>query len=413
MNILEIIEKKKNKENLTYEELDYAFNGYLKQEIPDYQMSALLMAICLNELNEEEIFNLTEIFIKSGEVIDLSKLDGIFIDKHSTGGVGDKTTLVIGPIVAACGLKMPKMSGRGLGLTGGTIDKLESIPGFNVYLTEEEFWQGLKEVGFIDVAQNEKLVPLDKVIYALRDVTGTTESLGLIAVSIMSKKIASGTKNILIDIKYGNGALIKTKEKALEFAEIIKNIGQKYQVKVLPIIDDMNTPLGNNIGNALEVKEAMDILQGKQGKLTDLCLDLSAKLINLACDISYEEAKQKCLDVINNNQAYQKFLDFVKFQKGDITKLKISPYSLEVKANEEGILTEINAHKIALLARSLGCFRQTKDDKIDYSVGIVLNKNIGDYININDTLCTLYISNPNFYLNEKDLECFKIEGGKL
>ncbi len=413
MNILDIIEKKRYKKHLTYEELEYAFNGYLNKQIPDYQMSSLLMAICINELDEEEIFALTEIFIKSGEVLDLSDIDGVFVDKHSTGGVGDKTTMVIGPIVAACHLKMPKMSGRGLGLTGGTIDKLESIPGFDVDLTFPEFKKGLQEIGFVNVSQNEKLVPLDKMVYALRDVTGTTESLGLIAVSIMSKKIAGGTKNILIDIKYGNGALIKTKDDAYKFSLLVKKIGEKYQAKVQTIIDSMNIPLGNNIGNALEVMEAMDILKGKQGYLTDLCLKLAANLISMGYNISYEDGYNMAEDAIKSGKAYQKFLEFVKYQKGDITKLKVSPYTLEVKSREEGFLKDINAHKIAKLASILGCFRQNKEAKINYEVGIVINKNIGDYVHKDDTLCTLYVDNKNIEIDEESLKCFKIEGGNL
>lgn len=411
MNSIAIIEKKKNKEHLTYEELDYIFNGYLKKEVPDYQMSALLMAITLNGLDEEEILDLTDIFIKSGDVLDLAKIKGIFVDKHSTGGVGDKTTLVIGPIVAACGLKMPKMSGRGLGLTGGTIDKLESIPGFNVDLSEEEFLKGLEKVGFVNVSQNEKLVPLDKLIYALRDVTATTESLGLIAVSIMSKKIAGGSNNILIDVKYGNGALIKSKEQALEFSQLVKKIGHKYHKKVETKIDDMNVPLGNNIGNALEIVEVMDILKGKQGYLTNLCLDLSATLISMGKNISYDEAKNEAMEALKSGKAYQKFLEFVNNQKGDITKLKVSPYTIEVKAKTEGILKDISAHEIAKLASVLGCFRLTKESKIDYSVGIVLNKNLGDPVKVDDVLCTLYVKN-NMKIDTDSIKCFKIEGGK-
>ena len=410
MNTITIIEKKKNKEHLTYEELDYIFNGYLKKEVPDYQMSALLMAITLNGLNEEEIMDLTDIFIKSGDVLDLSKIKGIFVDKHSTGGVGDKTTLVIGPIVAACGLKMPKMSGRGLGLTGGTIDKLESIPGFDVNLSEEEFFKGLEKVGFVNVAQNAKLVPLDKLIYALRDVTGTTESLGLIAVSIMSKKIASGADNILIDIKYGKGALIKSKDEAYKFSKMVKKIGEKYQKNVATKIDNMNIPLGSNIGNALEIMEVIDILKGKKGYLTDLCLDMASILIQMGKNISYENALQEAKEALNSGKAYQKFLEFVTFQKGDLTKLELSLDSIQIISNKEGLLKDIDAYQIAILARELGCTRKTKEDKIDHGVGIVLNKKIQDYINKNDVICTLYTKKANNITNEDVLKCFIIEG---
>ena len=412
MNIVAIIEKKKNKEHLTYEELAYAFNGYLHKEIPDYQMSALLMAMCLNSLDEQEIFDLTDIFIKSGEILDLSDIDGILVDKHSTGGVGDKTTLVIGPICAACGMKMPKMSGRGLGLTGGTIDKLESIPGFDVDLSFTEFKEGLKKVGFVNVSQNEKLVPLDKMVYALRDVTATTESIGLIAVSIMSKKIASSVKNILIDVKYGNGALIKTKIDAYRFSLLVKKIGKKFNRNVRTKIDSMKIPLGNNIGNALEVQEAMDILQGKEGYLTDLCLDIAATLIEMGKGISYDMAMNEAKQSIKDKTAYQKFLDFVKNQKGDITKLKVSPYTIDIKSDKDGIIKDINAHDIAVLASILGCFRQNKDEKLDYGVGIVLKKNLGDYVNQGDILCTLYVKDVNINVEKDCLKCFKIEGGR-
>ena len=324
MDILAIIDKKRLKQQLSYEELDYAFNAYLNKKIPDYQMSALLMAICINELDDQEIFDLTDIFLKSGDILDLSNISGIVVDKHSTGGVGDKTTLVIGPIVASCGLKMAKMSGRGLGLTGGTIDKLESIPGFDVNLTEEEFLNQVEKVGFANISQSNKLVPMDKVIYALRDVTSTACSLGLIAVSIMSKKLASGADHILLDVKYGKGALMKTKEEALEFDAIVKKIGKKYNKNVETVIDAMNIPLGNNIGNSLEILEVIDILKGKQGYLTNLCLKLSATLISMALNISYDESYQKAQEVLENKQAYNKFLEFVTAQKGDLSKIKVS-----------------------------------------------------------------------------------------
>ena len=410
MNIIEIIDKKRKKESLSYQELDYAFNSYLKKEIPDYQMSALLMAICINKLSEQEVFDLTDIFIKSGEVLDLSGVDGILVDKHSTGGVGDKTTLVIGPVVACCGLKMAKMSGRGLGLTGGTIDKLESIPGFDVDLSSKEFIDQLNKVGYVNVSQNEALVPMDKVIYALRDVTATCESLELIAVSIMSKKIASGTKNILIDVKYGNGALIKSIDDAYKFSELVKCIGKKYDCNVETIIDSMNMPLGNNIGNSLEVVEVMDILKGKKGYLTDLCLKLSATLISMAKNISYDTAYTEAKEAINSGKAYDKFLEFVKAQKGDITKIKVSEQTLEIKSNEEGILTYINAHKIAKLASIIGCFRKTKESTLDYTVGIVINKNLNDYVRKDETICTLYVNDKNIKIDEEDLKCFKIGG---
>ena len=409
MDILAIIDKKRLKQQLSYEELDYAFNAYLNKKIPDYQMSALLMAICINELDDQEIFDLTDIFLKSGDILDLSNISGIVVDKHSTGGVGDKTTLVIGPIVASCGLKMAKMSGRGLGLTGGTIDKLESIPGFDVNLTEEEFLNQVEKVGFANISQSNKLVPMDKVIYALRDVTSTACSLGLIAVSIMSKKLASGADHILLDVKYGKGALMKTKEEALKFDTIVKKIGKKYNKNVETVIDAMNIPLGNNIGNSLEILEVIDILKGKQGYLTNLCLKLSATLICMALNISYDESYQKAQEVLENKQAYNKFLEFVTAQKGDLSKIKVSDKKIEIKSSCSGILKSIDAQKIALLASKIGCFRKSKDDILDYSVGIVINKNINDYINENDILAYLYVNDINMNLTKDDIECFKIE----
>ena len=263
-NIIDIINKKRLKQKLNREELYFAFDGYLKGEIPDYQMSSLLMAICINDMSDEEIFDLTDIFINSGEQLDLSLVEGVKVDKHSTGGVGDKTTLIVAPIVAACGVKIAKMSGRGLGFTGGTIDKLESISGFNVSLTDQEFINQLNDINVAISSQTADLTPMDKAVYALRDVTATVESVPLIAVSIMSKKIASNADKILIDIKLGSGALIKTREDAERLSEIMIKIGNAYKREVRTVITNMEAPLGNNIGNSLEVLEAINILDGKE-----------------------------------------------------------------------------------------------------------------------------------------------------
>ncbi len=410
MNILNIIDKKRLNKHLEYEELDYAFNGYLNKNIPDYQMSALLMAICINKIDDKEILDLTDIFIKSGQVLDVSAINGPLVDKHSTGGVGDKTTMIIGPIIAACGLKMAKMSGRGLGLTGGTIDKLESIPGFNVNLSIEDFLHQVDNIGFATIAQNENLVPMDKKVYALRDATATCESLGLIAVSIMSKKIASGSKNILIDVKYGKGALIKSKDDAYLFSQIAEKIGQKYNCKVKCIIDNMDMPLGDNIGNSLEVLEAIDILNGKNNYLKDLCLKLAATLISMGKDINYDEAYKLAQEAIDNKKAYEKFQEFVKAQGGDITKIRVSPYKVMVKSLKNGQIVNIDAHKIAQLARAIGCFRETKEDKIDYSLGIVLNKRLNDKVKKDDILCELYVKeNYNKNIYDQAINCFEIK----
>lgn len=406
MNIVDIINKKRLKEILTREELDYAFNGYLEGIVKDYQMSSLLMAICINGMDDEEIFALTDIFIKSGDVLDLSMLDGIKVDKHSTGGVGDKVTLIIGPIVASCGVCIPKMSGRGLGHTGGTIDKLESIKGFRTDLSEEEFIKQVKDIGLAVIGQTKNLCPIDKVIYALRDVTGTTQSIPLIASSIMSKKIAGGADKILLDIKVGNGALMKTEEDALQLADKMVRIGKYYNRVVKCELTDMNTPLGDNIGNALEVMEAMDVLQGKKGSLYNLCYEVASEMVAMAKEISLEDAKVMVLNSLDSGKAYEKFLEFVKYQGGDINSLKVSDKKIDIKSNKKGTLKAINALKFGELSVSLGAGRRNKEDKIDHSVGIVLKKHLDDTIDVGDILCTLYVKNLDIEFNQD--EYFKI-----
>ena len=402
MNIVDIINKKRVKKSLTHEELDYAFNGYLNNTVKDYQMSSLLMAICINGMTDEEIFDLTDIFIKSGDVLDLSSIPGVKVDKHSTGGVGDKVTLIIGPIVSSCGVPVPKMSGRGLGHTGGTIDKLESIKGFNTNLTEEEFFNQVKKIGFAVTGQTKNLCPLDKVIYALRDVTGTVASIPLIATSIMSKKIAGGADKILLDVKVGDGALMKTMEDAKELASIMERIGKAHHRDVVCEITDMNIPLGHNIGNSLEVIEAMDTLQGMKGRLYDLCLDISAKMISMSKDISYDEAYKEASDAVTSGRAFKKFEEFVKMQGGDLSTLEVSNQIIEIKSNKSGTLNNIKALALGELSVSLGAGRRTKEDSIDHTVGIVVHPNLGDHINVGDTLATLYVKDKNLNLNQDD-----------
>ncbi len=403
MNIVDIINKKRLNQELSYEEMDYAFNGYLNNIVKDYQMSSLLMAICINGMNDNEIFNLCDIFIKSGDVLDLSSIKGVKVDKHSTGGVGDKVTLIVGPIVASLGIPVAKMSGRGLGHTGGTIDKLESIKGFNVNLTEEEFIKQVNDIGIAVISQTKNLCPLDKVIYALRDVTGTVASIPLIATSIMSKKIAGGADKILLDVKVGNGALMKTMEEAKALADIMERIGKKYNRDVICEITDMNIPLGDNIGNSLEVIEAMDVLTGKkQGRIKDLCVDVASQMVHMATNEEYESCKKKVLEVIDNGKAYQKFLEFVKAQGGDITSLKVSDKTIEIRSNKEGTLKTIYALPLGELSVSLGAGRRSKEDAIDYTVGIVINKEVGDIIKKNDLLATLYVNNTNLNLNQEE-----------
>ena len=409
MNILEIINKKRLKQELSYEELKYAFMGYLDEQVENYQMSSLLMAIVLNGMNDRETMDLTDIFLNSGDILDLSSIKGVKVDKHSTGGIGDKTTLIVGPIVASLGVKMCKMSGRGLGHTGGTIDKLESIPGFNVNLTNDEILNEVNDIGISLSAQTNNLTPLDKKVYALRDVTGTVESIPLIAASIMSKKIASGADKIIIDIKLGDGALIKTKEDAERLSVLVKTIGNKYNREVRTLITNMSTPLGNNIGNALEVKEAMDVLQGKQKDtyLYKVCVELAANLVSMALQVEMDEAVKLVENSITNGSAYQKFLELIKYQNGDINSLKISENIVEVKSEKEGTLKNIDALIIGKISCNLGSNRMTIDDVIDPSVGVVLNKKIGDHISIGDTLCYLYMGSR---INELDpLTAFEIE----
>ena len=405
MNILDIITKKKNKEELNYEELKYAFNGYLNKEIPDYQMSALLMAIVINGMNIEETYNLTKIFIDSGDTFTFAEK---VCDKHSTGGIGDTVTLVIVPILGALNIPLVKMSGKGLGITGGTIDKLESIPGYNVNLTKEEYIRYAKETKMVVGCQTSDLVPLDKIIYQLRDVTGTTESISLIASSIMSKKIACGAVNILIDIKCGEGALIKTKEDALELSNYLTEIGKRFNRNVKTIITDMDTPLSNCVGNSLEVLEAIEVLKGKKTNLTKISLEVASNLVMMHEDISFEEAYQKCEEVLNNNKAYNAFEKWIKNQNGDISKIKVSDKKIYIKSKSDGVITKISALKIGKLSLKLGAGRLNKESIIDYTVGIKLHKNILDQVKKGDILATLYVNDLNLNLTKEDLDIFKI-----
>lgn len=390
MNILDIIDRKRDGYTLTQKEMKYAFYNYLNGNIPDYQMSSLLMAICIRGMNDKEIIDLTDLFIESGEILDLSNISGVTVDKHSTGGVGDKTTLIIGPIVASCGLKVPKMSGRGLGFTGGTIDKLESIPGFKVNLTTDEFIKQVDKVGFAITCQTPNLAPLDKKVYALRDVTATVESIPLIASSIMSKKIASGAKNIVIDIKVGKGALIKNKDEAMEISRLMKKIGARYERNVETMITYMDIPLGTSIGNTLEIVEVIKILKGEENNyLVALSKALATKMVSMGKNISILEATKEVEEVLKNGKAYEKFVEMVKAQGGDLTKLKISKNIQRIYSTKDGHITNMDALKFGRLSLELGGGRKTKEDRIDPSVGIILNKKIGDDVKKGDVLCTL------------------------
>lgn len=390
--IVDIIAKKKDGKILSRQELEYFFNGYLKGEVEDYQMSSLLMAICIKGMADKEIFELTDIYIKSGEILDFSEIEGVKVDKHSTGGVGDKTTLIIAPIVASLGIPVVKMSGRGLGFTGGTIDKVESIKGFHTNRSMSAIKKQVKEIGISLSSQTSKLAPMDKKIYALRDVTGTVESIPLIAASIMSKKIASGADKILIDIKVGKGALIKNQRDAKKLRDLMIRIGDHYGREVRCIISDMNNPLGRCIGNALEVIEAIDILKGKEkNSLLDLCIDLSSEMVSMSKNISKRKAIKLVKEAIDSKKAYHKFLELVRYQHGDISSLKVSNKKIEIKSTKSGVVKSINALKFGKLSVYLGAGRQHEDDTINHEVGIKLNKLVGDKVKIGDTLCTLFV----------------------
>lgn len=395
--ILDIINKKRLGKELSYEELDFFFNGYLDGKVADYQMSSLLMAICINGMTDEEIYALTKIFIDSGDVLDFSDIPGIKVDKHSTGGIGDKTTLVIAPIAAACGVPIIKMSGRGLGYTGGTIDKLESIPGYRIDLTDEEIIKQVHEIGIVVTGQTGDLVPMDKVIYALRDVTSTVSSIPLIASSIMSKKIASGADKIIIDIKVGNGALLQTKEDAKKLSSLMKKIGSFYNREVHTIISDMNAPLGYAVGNSLEVLEAIDVLKGKEkdNHFVDLCIELASDMVSMGKNISIEEARDLVLDAIDSKKAYKKFLELVEYQHGDIKGIKVSEKTYKIKTEKSGTIKKINALEVGKLSLNLGAGKVSIKDKIDYTVGVKLNFEVGDVVDKGDVLATIYYNKKN------------------
>ncbi len=403
MIMTELIEKKKNGGKLTREEINDIIDGYCKNGIPDYQMSALLMAICFRGMTEAETFYLTESMLNSGKALDLSSIPGIKCDKHSTGGVGDKTSLVLCPLVASLGVKVAKMSGRGLGFTGGTLDKLESIPGMRVNLTPSEFFETVKKVGMAIVGQSAELVPADKKLYALRDVTATVDSIPLIASSIMSKKLASGSDCILLDVKYGKGAFMPTKEKAEALAKEMVRIGEHFGKDTRAEITSMEQPLGFAIGNILEVEEAIDTLHGKGPKdFVDLILHsgttmlLQSKLYDNA-----EKAKKALLANLENGKAYQVFKDFVKAQGGDVsylddpTKFPKALYSFPIKSLKSGYVKAIDALDLGLISMELGAGREKKEDVIDPTAGIVLAKKVGDVVSKGDLLMTLYTERAN------------------
>ena len=398
MDIIEIIIAKKDGKALTKEQIHYFIKSLIDRTIEDYQVSALLMAITINGMNSEETAYLTEEMRVSGDVWDLSDIPGLKIDKHSTGGVGDKVSLILGPLVASCGAKMAKMSGRGLGHTGGTLDKMESIPGMKINLTKDEFKKQVKEIGLAIIGQDKTIDPADKRLYELRDVTGTVQSIPLIASSIMSKKLASGADCILLDVKCGKGAFMKNYEDAKKLATEMVNIGKELKKNVKAEITDMNQPLGKAVGNNLEIKEVIETLKGNGPKdLIEICLSSgSILLVQAELFKNVEDARKALLENIKNGKAFEKFKEFVKAQGGDLDyidhpeKFPVSKNLIEIKSDNEGYIKTIDALEIGLGSCHLGGGRMKLTDVIDMSAGIILNKKVGDFVKKGELLCTLH-----------------------
>ena len=398
MRMVDLIIKKRDGHELTDEEITFWIDGYVKGEIPDYQSSAMQMAILFRGMNNREIATLTDRMEHSGEVLDLSHLKGVKVDKHSTGGVGDKTSLVLGPMVAACGATLAKMSGRGLGHTGGTLDKLESIPGVTIAIEGERFAQQVNSIGCAIVGQTGSLVPADKKMYALRDVTGTVESIPLIAASVMSKKLASGSDAILLDVTVGEGAFMKNMDDARTLAHIMVDIGNRLGRNTKAVLSDMSEPLGLAVGNALEVKEAIAALHGEGPEdLMELCYTAgSIMLVQANCAKDLEEGRKKLHEAIDNGAAFDKFVKMIEAQGGDISyilhpeKFEVAKNLIEIHSEEEGYVKSLDALDIGIASMQLGGGRETLEDVIDMSAGIMLNKKIGDFVKKGELLCTLH-----------------------
>ena len=398
MNIIDIISKKRDGKELSEEEINYFITEYTNNRIEDYQAAALIMAIYIKGMNYRETKDLTMAMANSGDILDLSKLGSNVVDKHSTGGVGDKVTLILAPLIASLGIPVAKMSGRGLGFTGGTADKIESIPGYNTEVSEKQFIENVEKIGISLITQTLNLAPADKKIYALRDTIACTESIPLIASSIMSKKIASGANKIVLDVTCGYGAFMKNRKQAEELSKTMIEIGKLVGRETVCIVTDMNEPLGYAVGNNLEVIEAIKFLKGDMpSDLKEVVIELGAYMIKLAGKgDNIEENKQKLLENIKNGKAYDKSIGLVKNQGGDISyiedteKFEKASIIKEVISNKEGNIQEINAKTIGEISCALGAGRQTKTDKIDLSVGIILNKKVGDYVKIGDIVATVY-----------------------
>ncbi len=418
MRIYDVITKKKHGEALSDEEIRELISEYTAGNVPDYQMSSLLMAICLKGMNDRETATLTDAIARSGDMLDLSEFGMLAVDKHSTGGVGDKTTMVVAPIAAALGCKVAKMSGRGLGHTGGTIDKLESFPGYNTSLTPDEFFNQVRRTGIAVTGQSGNLAPADKKLYALRDVTATVDSIPLITSSVMGKKLASGAGTIVLDVKYGSGSFMKTAEDAERLASKMVEIGKLCGRRVAALITSMDTPLGHAIGNILEVKEAIATLRGEgPADFTEVCLALASNIVHLALGITPEKARERAQAAINDGSAYSKFVEWIGAQGGDASLAKNpemfpkARYVYEIKAPCDAFIVRTDAEKIGLSSVALGAGRATKDSAIDYSAGIILEKKTGDAVKRGEVVARLYANDEGFFAEAERIFSSGVEYG--
>lgn len=419
---VDLIHRKKEGKALEPREIQNMIRQYVLGEIPDYQMSAMLMAVCFQGMDDEELTALTLAMRDSGDIVDLSRIEGIKVDKHSTGGVGDKTTLVIGPLVAACGVPVAKMSGRGLGFTGGTLDKLESIPGFRIDLSEDEFFAAVKDTGISVIGQTGNLAPADKLLYALRDVTGTVESIPLIASSIMSKKLAAGSDRILLDVTTGSGAFIKDVEQSRELARRMVAIGKGAGRETVAMLTSMDEPLGYAVGNSLEVKEVIQTLQGSGPEdLNEVCLALAGMMLSLGKEgLTYEEGRKLAEKTLQSGAAYEKFAAMVKGQGGDLSFIENpelfeqAKLQGEVRAKENGYLGSMDTEGIGITAGLLGAGRETKESRIDHSAGIIMKKKLGDRVQKGDVVAELYTAEKERLMKASAYMegCFRISEAK-
>ncbi len=404
LNMVDIIAHKRDGNELTEKEIQYFVTEYTKGLIPDYQASALLMAISCQGMSTEETVILTNAMARSGDMMDLSCYGNLSVDKHSTGGVGDKTTLIVAPIVASLGGKVTKMSGRGLGHTGGTIDKLESIPGFSASMSIDDFLHQVDNVGVAVIGQTGNLAPADKKLYALRDVTATVNSIPLITASIMSKKIAAGAQTIVLDVKVGSGAFMNTLDDARELAYAMVNIGKACGRQMAAVITSMESPLGSSVGNMLELHEALAVLRGeKHGDIRCICVELASIMVSLLYGIEVDEARERVNETIDSGAALQKFKQWIEAQGGDVSfidhpdTLLCAPFTADVVAQTDGFLTHIDAKQVGRVAMMLGAGRQRKEDTIDHRIGVVIHKSCGDKVRKGDLLCTLYAADRTLF----------------